>query len=129
MKRLSWIAASIALLMVASTQANAVVDENSAAHCSGGGVGIIDSNGLIAPPGLSVPGTPSFAAPVLNNGSVEIVNITGPGTFDVVIGDVPSAKYEAGILVVSFIGGVPQEGPGIAGQWVHPSSDNCHNIP
>ena len=131
MKRLSCFAASIALLMAASMQAHAVVDEIVAAYCSGGGVGVIGADGLLRPPGISNPFKSNFAAPVVATGAVEIVPIAPgpPPTFDVFIGDVPSAKYPVGILVVSVVDGVPQPGPGIAGLSDHPSAANCHNMP
>ena len=127
MKRLSCFAASIALLMAASMQANAVVDELVAAYCSGGGVGVIDADGLLGPPGISDDTKSNFAKPVLVTGAVEVIGDPMTGTFDVFMGDVPSAKYPAGTLVVSFVGGFPVAG-GIAGLSDHPSSDHCRNM-
>ena len=121
MKRLSCIVGSIALLMVASMQANGVVDEIAAAYCSGGGVGVIGANGLIGPPGLADDTKASFARPVLATGAVAINVFDPPLNIDIEIGDVPPAKFPAGTPVIVVVGGVFVDGLA-ASDADHPST-------
>ena len=112
MKRLSCIAGSIALLMAASMQAYAVVDEITAAYCSGGGVGVIEPDGLLGPPGLSDDTKASFARPVLATGAVALAFDTpAPGDLDITIGNSRAAKYPAGTHVITLLDGGGVAGP------------------
>ena len=124
MKRIICAAGSIALLMAASMQANAVVDEISAAYCSGGGHGVINEFGLIGPPGLSDDSKASFARPVLATGAVVVNVFDPPLNLDIEIGDVPSAKFPAGTSVILIVGGVFMDGLN-ASDSDHPSAAHC----
>ena len=74
------------LLAALASPAQAVIHEQVAAYCSGGGVGAISDAGFLEPPGISDPNK----QPVLSNGVVEIT-ASGP-----VVTDAPPAKYPAG---------------------------------
>ena len=82
-------AAALLLTMLASP-AQAVIHEQVAAYCSGGGHGAIDDAGFLEPPGISDPNKSNFAQPVLSNG-VVVINNGVPVTTDA-----PPAKYPAG---------------------------------
>ena len=78
------------LLAALASPAQAVIHEQVAAYCSGGGHGAINESGFLVPPGISDPTKSNFAQPVLSNGVVEIT-ATGP-----VVTDAPAAKFPAG---------------------------------
>jgi hypothetical protein len=77
-----------------SVSADPAIHEIVAAYCSGGDVGVIDSDGFLEPPPISTPGSPTFARPVLASGAVD------PGTLTVT--GKPSAKFEEGTSVFAL---------------------------
>lgn len=87
-------AASVATaigLSVTSSTAGAIIHEQVAAYCSGGGHGAITETGELEPPGIGDPSRSNFAAPVVHNGVVDIGTLT--------ITDHPAAKFPAGTTV------------------------------
>src|SRR5438309_9193538 len=79
---------------VSTPSADAAVHEIVAAYCSGGGVGVIDNNGFLEPPGINGGSNANnFAQPVRSNGAVVG---TPP---NLVIGSSPAAKYAPGTNV------------------------------
>ena len=90
MKRIFAMVAMILLLTALASPAWAVVHEQVGAYCSGGGVGVIDDDGFLEPPGISDPTKKNFAQPVLSNG-VVVITESGP-----VVTDHPAAKFPAG---------------------------------
>lgn len=91
MRRIAVLAGMVLLLLAAlASPAQAVIHEQVAAYCSGGGHGAINEGGFLVPPGISDPTEKNFAQPVLSNGVVEIT-ATGP-----VVTDAPAAKYPEG---------------------------------
>ncbi len=91
--------------------ASATVHEIVAAYCSGGGVGVIDSNGFLAPPGVTGgSNADNFAKPVIASGAVT-------GTFpNITITDMPNAKYAEGTNVFTGLS---------AATATSPSADHC----
>jgi hypothetical protein len=89
MRRLVVVFAAM-VVMVVAVPASATIHEMVAAYCSGGGHGVIDDNGFLAPSGVSDPTKKNFAQPVLANG-VVVIGATGP-----VVTDRPAAKFPAG---------------------------------
>ena len=76
---------------VAPLPASAVIHEQVAAYCSGGGHGVITDTGELEPPGIADPTQRNFGQPVIANGVVDPVTLT--------ITDRPSAKFPAGTSV------------------------------
>lgn len=90
MKRVIVVVGSVFVLLSLASPASAVIHEQVAAYCSGGGHGAIDENGFLEPPGISDFSRKNFARPVLANGVVDITS-TGP-----VVTDHPASKFPAG---------------------------------
>ena len=112
MKRHLILLGTLPLLMATALPANAAIHEIVAAYCSGGGVGVIDTNGFLEPPGVNNPALPSFRQPAQSTGAV----VNGR------IADIPAAKYPAGTPV----GTLNSTGASLAN---HPSAENCANSP
>ena len=86
-------------LVQSSGRAEAVVHEIVGAYCSGGGVGVIGTDGDLEPPGLaggSNANANNFAKPVIVSGAVDV------GTFTTT--DKPNLKYPAGVSVFGPLG-------------------------
>lgn len=93
------IVATLAMLMVflaLAAPAFAVIHEQVAAYCSGGGHGAINASGFLVPPGISDFTKKNFAQPVLSNGVVAIVGGLP------VVQDHPAAKYPAGSIAFAL---------------------------
>jgi hypothetical protein len=76
----------------ATLPAGAVIHEQVAAYCSGGGHGVITNTGELEPPGIADPTNPkTFGRPVIANGVVDPSTLT--------ITDRPAAKFPAGTSV------------------------------
>jgi hypothetical protein len=107
-----WIIAVVAMLglLVLSAPAGAVIHEQVAAYCSGGGHGAISADGFLEPPGIT--SGDNFAQPVLSNGVVD------PSGAVPVITDAPAAKFPAGL--VPFLITVADAD--------HPSADHCRAL-
>jgi hypothetical protein len=78
-------------LAVSAVPAPAVIHEQVAAYCSGGGVGAITATGELEPSGISDPTKSNFARPVVANGVVDVDTLA--------ITDHPAAKFPAGTSV------------------------------
>ena len=68
-------ATAIMLTMTAGT-AGAVIHEQVAAYCSGGGHGAITDSSELEPPGIADPTKKNFASPVVHNGVVDLGTLT-----------------------------------------------------
>jgi hypothetical protein len=90
MRRILAVVGTVVLVLGLASPAWAAIHEQVAAYCSGGGVGVIDDDGFLEPPGITDPAKKNFAQPVLSNGVVEI-GASGP-----VVTDHPAAKYPEG---------------------------------
>jgi hypothetical protein len=91
MRRVAVLAGMVLLLLAAlPSPAHAVIHEQVAAYCSGGGHGAINEAGFLVPPGISDPTEDNFAQPVLSNGVVEITDGVP------LVTDAPAAKYPEG---------------------------------
>jgi hypothetical protein len=90
MRRILAVVGMVVLLLGLASPAWAAIHEQVAAYCSGGGVGVINEDGFLEPPGITDPAKKNFAQPVLSNGVVEIENGTP------VVTDHPAAKYPEG---------------------------------
>ena len=77
-------------LALAALPAGAVIHEQVAAYCSGGGHGVITSTGELEPPGIADMSKSNFARPVTANGVVDDT---------LTITDHPAAKFPAGTSV------------------------------
>ena len=106
---MKWLLAVVAMLaLVAFTApAGAVIHEQVAAYCSGGGHGAINDDGFLEPPGIT--SGDNFAQPVLSNGVVAI-GPTGP-----VITDAKPAKFPAGSSPITIT----------VADADHPSAEHC----
>jgi hypothetical protein len=82
---------AVVSVLASSGPAAAVIHEQVAAYCSGGGHGIITSSGELEPPGIADPTKQNFARPVIANGVVD------PATLQIT--DHPAAKFPAGTSV------------------------------
>jgi len=91
---------AFAALLAAPSAPNAAIHEMVAAFCSGGGVGVIEANGFLEPPGITDPTKRNFAQPVVSNGAAVVVS---EDPLRVVIGSSPAAKYPAGTVVVDLM--------------------------
>ena len=100
-----------ALFLVGVNPAGAVIHEQVAAYCSGGGHGTITDTGELEPPGIADFNKSNFAAPVVHNGVVDLGTLT--------ITDDPAAKFPAGTSV--FDANVGTTAPD------HPS-DHCNAL-
>src|SRR5262245_28608650 len=60
MRHLLILTGTLPLIIAPALPANAAIHEMVAAFCSGGGVGVIDTNGFLEPPGVTTPGKESF---------------------------------------------------------------------
>jgi len=89
MRKLLILTGTLPLIVAPALPANAAIHEMVAAFCSGGGVGVIDTNGFLEPPGVTTPGKESFRKPATASGVV----VSGR------IGDSPAAKYPEGTTV------------------------------
>jgi hypothetical protein len=98
-------------MAVAIDPAGAVIHEQVAAYCSGGGHGAITASGELEPPGISDFTRPNFARPVVANGVVDLDTLT--------ITDHPAAKFPEGTSV--FDANVGTTAPD------HPSA-NCNAL-
>ena len=85
-------------LAVAAFPAGAVIHEQVAAYCSGGGHGAISAAGELEPRGIADPTKKNFASPVVHNGVVDLATLT--------ITDNPAAKFPAGTSVFDALVGV-----------------------
>ena len=85
-------------LAVAAFPAGAVIHEQVAAYCSGGGHGAITAAGELEPSGIADPTKSNFARPVVANGVVDVSTLT--------ITDHPAAKFPAGTSVFDATVGV-----------------------
>jgi hypothetical protein len=112
MRQLLILAATLPIIVAPAAPANAAIHEMVAAFCSGGGVGVIDANGFLEPPGVTTPGKESFRKPPTASGVV----VGG------VITDKPAAKYPAGTPVPVL----NATGPSLSD---HPSAEHCANAP
>ena len=110
MKRIALVAGLVPMLMGVAMPADAIIHDMVAAYCSGGSVGVIDSGGSLAPPGIDDMSKSNFAKPVIVTGVVV-------GAFPFEIGDSPAAKYQEGNSVFAL------------GDPVHPSAEHCANSP
>lgn len=115
MKKVGLILASLLLAFAVTTlstpHADAAIHEMVAAYCSGGGVGVIDSNGFLEPRGITGGSQANnFAKPVLATGVVV-------GTFpNLTVGSSPAAKFQQGTNALT----------GLNSSTVnHPSAANC----
>jgi hypothetical protein len=100
-----------ALPLAGPAAADPAIHEIVAAYCSGGGVGAIDANGFLEPPGITGGSNANnFAQPVFASGSVA-------GTFpNLVVTSKPNAKYVAGTNALT----------GLSATTVsHPSAARC----
>lgn len=89
----------IACGLVAPMSANATIHEIVAAFCSGGGVGVISTDGHLAAPGVSDPTKSNFARPVIATQSTIVLS-TNP--LVIVIADSKAAKYPPGTTVINL---------------------------
>ena len=85
------VGAIAALVGLTAGPASAVIHEQVAAYCSGGGHGVITDTGELEPPGIADFTRSNFAAPVVHNGVVDPATLT--------ITDHPAAKFPAGTSV------------------------------
>ena len=120
MKRLLILSGTLPLFMATALPANAAIHELVSAFCSGGGVGVIDTNGFLEPPGVTTPGKESFRKPASATG-VVVGSPTGP-----VIGDSPAAKFPVGTSVLGPSPSLAADGPSLSD---HPSAEHCANAP
>ena len=80
-----------------SGRAEALVHEIVGAYCSGGGVGVIGTDGDLEPPGLAGGSNANnFARPVIASGAVDVSTFTTT--------DKPNLKYPAGVSVFGPLG-------------------------
>jgi hypothetical protein len=77
-----------------SVSADPAIHEIVAAYCSGGDVGVIDSDGFLEPPPIGTFGSPTFARPVLASAAVDPETLTVTGK--------PNAKFEQGTDVFAL---------------------------
>jgi hypothetical protein len=89
-RRILIMVGTVVLLLGLASPAWAAIHEQVAAYCSGGGVGAIDADGFLEPPGITDFTQKNFAQPVLSNGVVEIVDGIP------VVTDHPASKFPAG---------------------------------
>jgi hypothetical protein len=91
--------------------ADPAIHEIVAAYCSGGGVGTIDVNGFLEPPGITGGSNANnFARPVFASGAVA-------GTFpNILVTDKPNTKYVAGTNALTGLS---------SGTVSHPSAAHC----
>lgn len=97
--------------LATSVSADPAIHEIVAAYCSGGGVGVIDSNGFLNPPGITGgSNADNFAKPVIASGAVQ-------GTFpNITVTDKPNAKYAQGTNAITGLS---------AATVTHPSAAHC----
>jgi hypothetical protein len=92
MRQLLILAATLPIIVAPAAPANAAIHEMVAAFCSGGGVGVIDANGFLEPPGSGVVVggviTDKPAAKYPAGTPVPVLNATGPS-----LSDHPSAEH------------------------------------
>jgi hypothetical protein len=103
---------SVAALPIAQTvAADPAIHEIVAAYCSGGGVGKIDANGFLEPPGITGGSNANnFARPVFSSGAVA-------GTFpNLFVTSHPNAKFTAGTHALTGLN---------ASTANHPSAAHC----
>ena len=107
-----WIVAVVAMLvtLVLAAPAGAVIHEQVAAYCSGGGHGAIGADGFLEPPGIT--SGDNFAQPVSSNGVVDASSGLP------LITDAKPAKFPAGS--VAFLITVADA--------VHPSAEHCRAL-
>jgi hypothetical protein len=74
--------------------ADPAIHEIVAAYCSGGDVGVIDSDGFLEPPPISTFGSPTFARPVIASGAVDAGTLTVTGK--------PNARFAEGTSVFAL---------------------------
>jgi hypothetical protein len=89
-KRFLMLVGIVAYVVMLALPAGAAIHEQVAAYCSGGGVGAIDGDGFLEPPGITDPSEKNFAQPVLSNG-VVVIGEGGP-----VVTDHPASKFPEG---------------------------------
>jgi hypothetical protein len=116
MKRLLILSGILPLIVAPALPANAAIHEMVAAFCSGGGVGVIDANGFLEPPGVTDRSKSNFAQPSLSSGAV-VRTPTGP-----VIGTSPAAKFPVGTSVLGPSPSLAADGPSLSD---HPSAEHC----
>jgi hypothetical protein len=121
MKPLIILTGILPLIIAPALPANAAIHEMVAAYCSGGGVGAIESDGFLEPPGVQgVTGSDaSLRRPPTASG---VVVGSGPTAQ---IGLSPAAKYPAGTLILGPTG-LNATGPSLSN---HPSAQHCANAP
>ena len=90
-------AATAIMLTMTPGTAGAVIHEQVAAYCSGGGHGAINDLGELEPPGISDMTKKNFASPVLHNGVVVFDAVTGLP----VVSDRQPAKFPAGTSAIT----------------------------
>jgi hypothetical protein len=90
---------TLAAVLGTPVTSDAALHEMVAAYCSGGGVGVIGTDGFLEPPGVTDPTKSNFAKPPTASGVAVVVNAA---PLRVVIGDSPAAKYPAGTVVVDL---------------------------
>jgi hypothetical protein len=112
MRHLLILAGTIPLIMIPAAPANAAIHEMVSAFCSGGGVGVIGTDGFLEPPGVTTPGKESFRKPASASGVVDT------SVSPAVIGSSPAAKYPAGTVVRDLT----------TSDSLHPST-HCANAP
>jgi len=120
MRKLLILTGTLPLIIAPALPANAAIHEIVSAFCSGGGVGVIDANGFLEPPGVTDMSKSNFAQPSLSSGGV-VRTPTGP-----VIGDSPAAKFPAGTRVLGPAPSLAANGPSLSD---HPSAEHCANAP
>jgi len=100
---------ALAAAMVSTVPADAAIHELVAAYCSGGGVGVINNSGFLAPPGITGGSQANnFAQPVLSSGVVV-------GTFpNLTIGSSPAAKFAQGTNVLTGLNSSTATNPSAA---------------
>jgi hypothetical protein len=99
---------------------HATIHEIVAAYCSGGGVGVIEDNGFLEPPGIDDPTQGNFAQPVVASGAT-----TGPDAGGIIsISDKPNAKFPEGTEVVD-VDPLPPTPLLNVSESDHPSAQHC----
>ena len=102
---------AFAATMLSTQHADAAIHEMVAAYCSGGNVGVIDSNGFLEPRGITGGSQANnFAQPVRSTGVVV-------GTFpNLTVGTSPAAKFAPGTNALTGLN---------SSTVTHPSAAHC----
>lgn len=87
MWKTAFLAGVSAVLILSPATSRAAIHEIVAAYCSGGDVGVIGSDGMLEPPGVTTPGKNSFRRPATASGAVSAGQTT----------DKENVKYPEGL--------------------------------